>query len=151
MSCRESAEGHHVPNAGFFEDVVLEDPALVSVCQTSEAHEDTSSASNDLHGDGGGGNGEGQLLEIRYARIQPDVNASTEVDQKDEIPEEITADMSGLKVVDTVSSEDINTEQQQQHTLSIEEIDALLDKCLLQALHTTVKDKDLPIPGSTLW
>ncbi|RWR90294.1 eukaryotic translation initiation factor 2D isoform X1 [Cinnamomum micranthum f. kanehirae] len=144
-------QGHHVPNAGFFEDVVLEDPALVSVCQTSEAHEDTCSASNDLHGDGGGDNGEGQLLEIRYAHIQLDVNASTEVDQKDEIPEEITADMSGLKVVDTVSSEEINAEQQQQHTLSIEEIDALLDKCLLQALHTTVKDKDLPIPGSTLW
>ncbi|KAJ0085815.1 hypothetical protein Patl1_07118 [Pistacia atlantica] len=37
------------------------------------------------------------------------------------------------------------------HVLSTEDVDAHLDKCLLQALHTTVKDKDLPIPGSTLW
>ncbi len=35
--------------------------------------------------------------------------------------------------------------------LTIEEMDALLDKCLLEALHVTVKDKDLPMPGSTLW
>ncbi|XP_021834521.1 eukaryotic translation initiation factor 2D-like [Prunus avium] len=38
-----------------------------------------------------------------------------------------------------------------QHPLSTEDVDTLLEKCLLQALHTTVKDKDLPTPGSTLW
>jgi len=35
--------------------------------------------------------------------------------------------------------------------LTTEEIDSLLDKCLLQALYTSIKEKDLPMPGSTLW
>lgn len=32
-----------------------------------------------------------------------------------------------------------------------EEMDRLLDECLLQALYTTVKDKDLPMPAGNLW
>jgi translation initiation factor 2D len=32
-----------------------------------------------------------------------------------------------------------------------EEMDKLLDECLLQALYTTVKDKDLPMPAGNLW
>eukprot|EP00897_Mesotaenium_endlicherianum_P007401 jgi/Mesen1/668/ME000109S10887 len=35
--------------------------------------------------------------------------------------------------------------------MTAEETDALLDRCLLQALRSTLKDKDLPIPSSTLW
>lgn len=57
--------------------------------------------------------------------------------------------MSDLKVTENVSTDGNNVEDQ--HTLSTEDVDEILDKCLLQALHTTVNDKDLPIPGSTLW
>ncbi|KAJ0603929.1 putative SUI1 domain, PUA domain, PUA-like superfamily, SUI1 domain superfamily, Pre-PUA protein [Helianthus annuus] len=47
--------------------------------------------------------------------------------------------------------EDVVFEDPSQVSLSVEDVDALLDKCLLQAFYTTLKDKDLPIAGSTLW
>lgn len=144
----QSVGGHHVPNAGFLEDIVLEDPALSSVCHASESHEDASSASNDMHGSDVNNVREGGSFTIQDDHLEQDVDASMQTAHKGGIPEEVVADISGLKIAD-VSTENQNNEEQ--HTLSSEEIDALLDNCLLQALHTTVKDKDLPMPGSTLW
>ncbi|XP_058097561.1 uncharacterized protein LOC131242743 [Magnolia sinica] len=145
----ESAEGHYVPNAGFLEDVVLEDPASSSVSQVSDSHEEADNASTDLHDDVNNGE-EGDPVDVLDVHSEQDVNASLQRELKDEISVEMAVDMSGLKVLsDGVSVQELN--EKDHHTLSSEEVDALLDKCLLQALHTTVKDKDLPIPGSTLW
>lgn len=67
----------------------------------------------------------------------------------DTTEEGITSGVADLKVTENASTDDSVVEDQ--HPLSTEDVDMLLDKCLLQALHTTVKDKDLPMPGSTLW
>ncbi|KAI4331912.1 hypothetical protein L6164_016860 [Bauhinia variegata] len=71
----------------------------------------------------------------------------TSIDDGEDPADQITAGVSDLKLPDTWSA-DVPDDQQ---GLSTAGIDSLLDKCLLQALHTTVKDKDLPLPGSTLW
>lgn len=60
--------------------------------------------------------------------------------------DQVTTDLGDLKVTET--DKGVN---EGQISLSVEDVDALLDKCLLQAFYTTLKDKDLPIAGSTLW
>lgn len=62
--------------------------------------------------------------------------------------EQITTAMVELQVEENALCVESSVSQL---PLSVEDMDMLLDKCLLQALHTTVKDKDLPIPGSILW
>ena len=71
-------------------------------------------------------------------------HALTTQNNDENTADEATAGMGDLKLSDSGSTND-------QPTLSTSDVDLLLDKCLLQALHTTLKDKDLPIPGSTLW
>lgn len=72
----------------------------------------------------------------------------TTQNNNENMADEATAGVGDLKLTDSGSPNDPND----QHTLSTSDVDLLLDKCLLQALHTTLKDKDLlPIPGSTLW
>lgn len=127
---RESAEGHYVPNAGFMEDVVMEDPSYLEEIsagpQTSTGNEEDESA---------------------------DVNdtgpSTSHTDAKNDTEEHVVGSMNELNLGDDVSANEANNDKQ--NTLSPEEVDALLDQCLLQALHTTLKEKDLPIPGSTLW
>ncbi|EHA8589753.1 eukaryotic translation initiation factor 2D [Cocos nucifera] len=140
----ESVEGHFVPNAGFLEDIVIEDPALSLVSHFSDTSGDASSSLHD-----------GEAVE----KGEPDSDTHTErhidapqdVDVSNKITEEVVAaDMSGLKVSNDAPAEEPNNEKEPQ-TLSSEEVDILLDTCLLQALHTSVKDKDLPMPGSILW
>lgn len=139
-------EGHYVPNAGFFEDVVYGDPASSSGSQGPDSVEDF----GDVHSGQTYGYAVGGDVEVNDVKLEQDPGASNQSDMKNETAEQITLDMSGLRVTDNVSAEESNAEKNQQ-ALSSEEVDALLDKCLLQALHTTVKDKDLPVPGSTLW
>jgi translation initiation factor 2D len=120
-------EGSYVPNAGFFEDVVFGDPALSQppVDDLSEIGEETTEEKK---------------------KLLPDN------DQMVETAEELSTDVSSvLKIAESTSEDNKNEEEEEEHIMTVEEIDALLDKCLLQALHTSVKDKDLPIPGSTLW
>ncbi|KAF8412013.1 hypothetical protein HHK36_004572 [Tetracentron sinense] len=148
-SATESAEGHYVPNAGFLEDVVLEDPSLSSVCQVSDSCGDVSNASSDQQN--GVNNGEvHNLVHVTEGHPELEPDTTTQIDARKDISEQIIIDVSDLNITNAVSAEESNREKVQ-HTLSTEEIDALLDKCLLQALHTSVKDKDLPMPGSTLW
>ncbi|XP_015577434.1 eukaryotic translation initiation factor 2D isoform X2 [Ricinus communis] len=146
----ESVEGHYVPNAGFFEDVVFEDPAFTSSIQVSDSYETAYDVSND------------QLNKVETDEIgeSADVNdviseshpsTITELDSKEskhDIIEQVTAVVSDMKVMDNDTADESTIEEQ--HILSTGDVDAYLDKCLLQALHTTVKDKDLPMPGSTL-
>lgn len=126
------------------EDIVVEDPALSLVSQFSDTSGDASSSLHD-----------GEAIE----KGEPDsdthterhVDAPQDVDVSNEIFEEVVAaDMSGLKVSHNAPAEEPNNDKEPL-TLSSDEVDILLDACLLQALHTSVKDKDLPMPGSTLW
>lgn len=120
-------EAPYVPNAGFLEDVVFGDPAL------SQPPPDDS-------------------IEIGEESAEEKKELPLDGDQMVDTTEELSADVSSmLKVSESTTEDDKNEEEKEEHVMTVEEIDALLDKCLLQALHTTVKDKDLPIPGSTLW
>ncbi|CAN0876336.1 Eukaryotic translation initiation factor 2D [Linum grandiflorum] len=136
----ESVEGHFVPNAGFMEDIVIHDPAFALPDQDSDSAEAPDDEQN--------GHGSKQVGEFAGATDTLDSHPSSSKEASNCHVEQITADVSNLKVSDTVDNESTSEEQR---TLSADEVDSLLDKCLLQALHTTVKDKDLPMPGSTLW
>uniref|UniRef100_A0A1J3F1X5 Eukaryotic translation initiation factor 2D n=1 Tax=Noccaea caerulescens TaxID=107243 RepID=A0A1J3F1X5_NOCCA len=129
----ESAEGHYVPNAGFMEDVVMEDPSYLVEISDASAGPQTST-----------GNEEDESADVN------DTGPSTShTDAKNDTEEHVVGSMNELNLGDDVSANEANNDKQ--NTLSPEEVDALLDQCLLQALHTTLKEKDLPIPGSTLW
>lgn len=143
---RESVEGCYVPNAGFLEDVVFEDPALLQSGETSESYEDTANASNSQW-NGSDNNRVGERKSDDQSERNQASSSLTQIDVENATAAEIRVGVGDLKLKENVSSE----ESKDQHALSIEDVDGLLDKCLLQALHTTVKDKDLPMPGSTLW
>lgn len=113
-----------MPNAGFYKDVVLEDPASFQA-SSSSAEE----ASHDKEAEGSG----------------VDVGETG----NDDTAEEIASGVAELALSSDNAAAEIEEVAEDQHPLSPEEMDLLLDKCLLQALHTTVKD--LPMPGSTLW
>ncbi|KAF3440959.1 hypothetical protein FNV43_RR19245 [Rhamnella rubrinervis] len=142
----ESVEGCYVPNAGFFEDVVFEDPALSS-CQTSQSCDDAkdSSHNQDVTND----KEVGESVHVVDDPSVPNSASLTQVDAGNDTAQEITSSVADLKVTDNAVADEFIAEDQ--HPLSTGDVDMLLDKCLLQALHTTVKDKDLPMPGSTLW
>lgn len=124
-----------MPNAGYLEDVVFADPAQTSVSKASDSCETDAAADqgNAIHNE--------ESNDVADARDEQDVIT--------EVSEQLTAEVDDLNLTDTAEVEESTVDEQR--ILSVEEIDALLDKCLLQALHMSVKDKDLPMPGSTLW
>lgn len=137
-----SVEGHSVPNAGFLEDMVVEDPAFLLTYQVSDSCEGAADGSNDQRNDEEG------VIDTDNANSEPNSTSATQDDFDGNIVEQVAADVGDLKLTENVDAGETNEEQ---HVLTTEDVDAYLDKCLLQALHTTVKDKDLPMPGSTLW
>ncbi|PKU86392.1 eukaryotic translation initiation factor 2D isoform X1 [Dendrobium catenatum] len=139
----ELAEGRYIPNGGFLEDIVIEDPALCTTSHTSDASGDTLNDALDTVIDKNE-----QLLDIPVVHAEEDAD-SLHGDSKNDDLGEMAADMARLNVSVSVSAEEQN--EVRGHVGQSNEIDALLDKCLLQALHTTVKDKDLPLSGSILW
>ncbi|GLU16289.1 hypothetical protein SLE2022_327280 [Rubroshorea leprosula] len=143
----ESVEGHYVPNAGFFEDVVFEDPALSSSCQASYSCEGSADDPNNQQNAIDKKN-IGESDETSDVISETNAASSTQNDPQNAV-EEIAEIVGDLKLADSVEAAPQNVEEQL--SLSTEDVDSHLDKCLLQALHTTVKDKDLPMPGSTLW
>lgn len=139
----ESVEGRFVPNPGFLEDVVFPDPSSILA---PHSHEDgtLNDQSNDVNVDG--------TIESDSGCVVSSENGSDSncnLDEKTDVSEQVATELGGLKLTEDISSADVHTVDQ--HSLSTEDVDMLLDRCLLQALHTTVKDKDLPMPGSTLW
>ncbi|PON95158.1 Eukaryotic translation initiation factor 2D [Trema orientale] len=145
----ESVEGHYVPNAGFLEDVVFEDPASSS-CQASDSCDDDAANSSHNEEEGIDDKEVGDSVDTSDDQSVPKHFSVNQTDAvNDTAEQEITSSVADLKVTDNASAGESNVEDQ--HPLSTEDVDLLLDKCLLQALHTTVKDKDLPMPGSTLW
>ncbi|XP_047160305.1 eukaryotic translation initiation factor 2D isoform X1 [Vigna umbellata] len=142
----ESPEGCYVPNAGFFEDVVFEDPSSLQASCDSDSTDVTGETSTDQQNN----QKSDEVVEsLDVNELQHD-SASGLIspdDGENDAATGVTEGMADLKLPDTASGNDPNDQQ----TLSTADIDSLLDKCLLQALHTTVKDKDLPLPGSTLW
>ncbi|KAK3229687.1 hypothetical protein Dsin_001568 [Dipteronia sinensis] len=143
----ESVEGHLVPNAGFLEDMVQGNPASLSSSQVSGSCEGAADSSNDQQNDTG--NKEvGQSVDPSNAISEPNPASAAQNDFQNSTAEKVAANVGDLKVTEDIDADGSNVEQ---HLLSSEDVDAHLDKCLLQALHTTVKDKELPMPGSTLW
>lgn len=136
---RESAEKCYVPNAGFLDDLVLEDPSLSSGCQGAYPYKGEAS----IMEESGANNDKGVVADAKDDHV-----SNSNVVENDLVEQE-TADVQDLKL--TEDGDQSNADPEQRLILSVEDVDALLDKCLLQALHTTVKDKDLPMPGSTLW
>lgn len=135
---RESAEKCYVPNGGFLDDVVLEDPSI-SFGGQGASYEGEASITEES----GTNNDTGVV-----AGVQDDLVSDSNI-VENVLDEQVMADVQDLKL--TEDGGQSNADGEQRVTLSVEEVDTLLDKCLLQALHTTVKDKDLPMPGSTLW
>lgn len=138
----ESAEGRYIPNAGYLEDVVFEDPSLST---TSQQH-DTTDTTNEIH-DNDTDNIESEVALNGSDASNPD--SSSKMQSNPNVDEQVTTDFGDLKVTENAQSD--KGVDEDQNTLSVEDVDALLDKCLLQAFYTTLKDKDLPIAGSTLW
>ncbi|CAI9778179.1 unnamed protein product [Fraxinus pennsylvanica] len=142
----ESAENCYVPNAGFLEDVVFEDPALISTSQASDSREDDA-----LVGQGKASNNE-EIEDAPNVKNIPSILDPTSTEETvvtTDITEQRATAMGDMQVVENASEAELNVDNQ--HSLSVEDVDAILEGCLLQALHTTVLDKDLPLPGSTLW
>ncbi|KAE8671034.1 putative serine/threonine-protein kinase cx32 [Hibiscus syriacus] len=140
----QSVEGHYVPNPGFLEDVVVEDPSLLTSNQPSDSSEGATRGSDVPESFIDNENTE-EFIDVDHS-ISDTFSASTQ-NGSDKSANKITTDDSDLKsanVTDMKSDIDLSS-------LSIEYVDSHLDICLLQAFHTTIKDKDLPIPGSTLW
>ncbi|KAL1533954.1 eukaryotic translation initiation factor 2D-like [Salvia divinorum] len=142
----ELAENCCIPNAGFLEDVVFEDPALYSASSASDSFDINSSAgqmtamTHESTGDASLADGAAPI-----SHSAPDTDHSV----VNEGGEQVNSAMADLQVAENASISDSNVDDQ--HPLSVEDVDSLLDKCLLQALHTTIKDKDLPMLGSILW
>ena len=137
--------GHYVPNAGFLEDAVFEDPSFLASNQPSDSSEGATHGSD------------AQQSHINNENIRESIDANDVISEtfadstqndSENAAKEITTDVNDLKLTDNVAAAKSDVEH---HSLSIEDVDSHLDRCLLQALHTTVKDKDLPMPGSTLW
>ncbi|KAI9099645.1 hypothetical protein K1719_024650 [Acacia pycnantha] len=142
----ESAENCYVPNAGFFEDAVFEDPSISSSFQTSDSTEGVCETSNGQQ-DSTENNEGVESLDVNDAPADSAHALTTPNDDANDSTNELTVGVGDLKLQDADSVDEPN----EQLSLSSADTDSLLDKCLLQALHTTVKDKDLPMPGSTLW
>lgn len=129
FSFRASTDSPYVPNEGFYIDVVVEDPSLSSPSKTVEGLDEPP-------------------RDLANIITEPGVGGSTHSELGKEISDELTSSMTDLKIEGSGLVEQTNNRNQ---NLSLEEVDALLERCLLQALHTTVKDKDLPLAGSMLW
>lgn len=142
--CRESVEGHYVPNAGFLEDAVFEDPSYLSSDQPSDSSKGGTDGS-DAQQSGVSNENIDESVDVNYVSER---SAASAQNDSGNATREITTDVSDLKLTDNIAAAKLNSEQ---HSLSTEDVDSHLDRCLLQALHTTVKDKDLPMLGSTLW
>ena len=136
-----------MPNTGFYEDAVFEDPATVSSFQTSDLTEGDYGTSNDQQHNSTESIGGVESLDVNDAPADSAHALTTPNDAANDSTNGLTDGVGDLKLQDV----DPVDEPNDQPSLSTADIDSLLDKCLLQALHTTVKDKDLPMPGSTLW
>ncbi|AQK71774.1 Ligatin [Zea mays] len=133
----DSADGCYVPNEGFFDDIVVEDPNPVSTSQAPDSAEEP-----EVTNDGS--------VSAEDAGVDISDNHGTNPGIQIEAVEEITDVVNELKLPEDKTTEQAPVEMEH-HNLRTEEIDSLLDKCLLQALYTSIKEKDLPMPGSTLW
>lgn len=140
---RESVEGHYVPNAGFLEDVVFADPSVSFSSEASDSREvDAVEQQNGITS-----KEVSESNDVTDGHCDPSHTSS--VVMKNDTAAQVAELVGDLKLGENNTTEELNVEDS--HALSTEDLDTLLDKCLLQALHTTVKDKDLPMPGSTLW
>ncbi|KAL9263543.1 Eukaryotic translation initiation factor 2D-like protein, partial [Drosera capensis] len=135
----KAVEGRYVPNAGFYDDVVFADPTF-------------SSAEGDVSMDQDNEVADKEAIDATVATDIPsdlDATAAEHGIASSNTTDQLATEMDNLKLAEPSSNNEPNVEGQT--SMSTEDVDKLLDRCLLQALHITVKDKDLPMLGSSLW
>lgn len=138
-------ERSFVPNAGFLEDVVLEDPAFSLSCEASDSGEATNAVICDQQNDV-----QNEMVETASeVSVNLVENVVTGENASEDGVQQVVTDVSHLNLTDSISSEGLNAKDL--NNIKAEDVNTLLHKCLLQALHRTVKDRDLPMPGSSLW
>ncbi|KAH1223039.1 Eukaryotic translation initiation factor 2D [Glycine max] len=125
---------------------LMQDPSLLQASHDSDLTEVAGETSIDQQKNPKS-DGSEESLDVNELQTDSAPALATPNGDENDTTAEVTEGVADLKLPDTVSAND----QDDQLTLSTADVDSLLDKCLLQALHTTVKDKDLPLPGSTLW
>jgi translation initiation factor 2D len=122
-------EGKYSPNEGFGEKMVMGVGA--------EEEQEPGGENAGVSGEGGSENGETGLEE---GATEKEGVAGAEKDLGG-----LTVAEGGAEIGEGEGGEKAAVSMQP------EEMDKLLDECLLQALYTTVKDKDLPMPAGNLW
>lgn len=127
---RESSEGRYIPNPGFRADMVVENPEL-----SQKSSLDSEST------------GEKSLEEEN-----PEISGELEQikDSRKTIEGKISEETSKFESLDLGENSGEN-EGNAELAVVPDSMDSLLDKCLLQTLKVVIKDKDLPILGSSLW
>lgn len=93
---------------------------------------------------------EGSDISAENAAVDISDSHAAGPDIHSEAVEEITDGVHELELPEEKITEQ-QPEEKVHQNLTTEEVDSLLDRCLLQALYTSIKEKDLPLPGSTLW
>ncbi|GJM85267.1 hypothetical protein PR202_ga01702 [Eleusine coracana subsp. coracana] len=93
---------------------------------------------------------DGGVISAENATVDVSDSHAADPGVHSEAVEEITDGVHELELPEGKPTEQ-QPEEKVHQNLTTEEVDSLLDKCLLQALYTTIKEKDLPLPGSTLW
>eukprot|EP00898_Chlorokybus_atmophyticus_P001535 jgi/Chlat1/2382/Chrsp17S02649 len=125
----ESAPGKPVPNEGFQHDVV------------KSLGDEAGPAPESAEGD----------------ELHRDATEAPAADPEDAATAAATAGMATLLTAESHAAQDNGKEEAEVEapsasaTVPVEDMDSLLQNCLLLALHKLVKDKDLPIAGGTFW
>ncbi|KAJ7541784.1 hypothetical protein O6H91_10G076500 [Diphasiastrum complanatum] len=142
----EAAEGRYIPNAGFLEDIVLEDPAVKAAAQSQMTSTSSSSEARDF--DTERLDDKVETVSILKDSTKSDLSVDSDRPLSVNSEEIVATEVHDLRIQEDYHMDDVATSVA---PVTVDEMDNLLDKCLLQALHTTLKDKDLPMSGSTLW
>lgn len=157
----ESADGKYIPNAGFLDGMVVEDPAFTNVSNADEVGTGNSLVNEAAGGqtelsesqplkEGYTGEGKGREAVIETGEAQHHRESQDGREEARASGGDLAEDFGELQVNGGEDNRG-NDNSAGNPALTAEDMDALLNKCLLQALRTSVKDKELPIPGSTLW
>ena len=117
--------GHYVPNAGFLEDAVFEDPSFLASNQPSDSSEGATHGS-DAEQSHINNENIGESVDVND--VISETLADSAQNDSENAAKEITTDVSDLKSTDNVAVGKSNIEHQ---SLPIEDVDSHLDRCLL--------------------
>ncbi|GBG70581.1 hypothetical protein CBR_g6708 [Chara braunii] len=197
----DSADGKYVPNEGFKEDIVVEDPNVLAKMEAAFASVASGEADTSAKVEHGGESEKAEdavergmtshlawelgstaaaaadNVEGAPTNHEADGRASEMLVNAETASESgprasraaVMTDLHGLVLSDKGSG--VGNDEADTHfaavgesvssgtpvsgpaaaSMTVDEVDALLEKSFLQALHTSVKDRDLPIAAGNLW